>query len=133
MDWAESAISSNTTTTSAVPGCYAEDIRMSNIYINYAGGGNKADNEKVPAYGFYFRRVKGIEMNHIKLDYTLPEGRNAFSPEDVHNAYFDQMNIKKGTETALFFDLRNVSDFSIDNSRYIKNTKLEKTSVREKL
>ena len=144
------ASSSGATTISAIPGHYIEDIRMSNIYVNYAGGGNKGDNEKVPvenekgypepgmfgalpAYGFYFRHVKGIEMNHIKLDYTQADGRNAFALEDVHDAYFDRMNIKKGTENAALFDLKNVSDFSIEDSRNIKNTRLEKISLRQKL
>jgi polygalacturonase len=144
------ASSSGASTISAIPSHYIEDIRMSNIYVNYAGGGNKADNEKVPtenekgypepgmfgalpAYGFYFRHVKGIEMNHIKLDYTKPEGRNAFVLDDVHDAYFERMNIKKGTENASFFDLRNVSDFSIEDSRNIKDARVEKSTVRQKL
>lgn len=144
------ANSSGATTISGIPGHYVEDIRMSNIYVNYAGGGSKEDNllipkenEKgypepgmfgaLPAYGFYFRHVKGIEMNHVKLDYTEPEGRNAFVLEDVHDAYFDRMNIKKGIDNAPMFNLRNVSDFSVEDSRNIKDTKQEKITAGKKL
>jgi len=61
---------SNATTISGLPGHPVEDVRMSNMYINYMGGGNSEDNDLVPienqsgypepgmfgplpAYGFY--------------------------------------------------------------------------------
>ena len=144
------ASSSGATTISGIPGHYIEDIRMSNIYVNYSGGGSEADNEKVPtenergypepgmfgalpAYGFYFRHVKGIEMNHVKLNYTKPEGRNAFVLDDVQDAYFDYLNIKKGTGTASFFDLRKVGDLSIQESRNMKAVKIDTIVERQKL
>lgn len=144
------ASSSNATTISGLPGHLVEDVRMSNVYINHEGGGKQEDSEIVPAenekgypepgmfgalpaYGFYFRHVKGVEMNHVKLDYTGTEVRNAFVLEDVQDAYLDHLNIKKGTGTASFFDLRNVGDFFIDDSRNMKPAKIETTVAREKL
>ena len=138
------------TSFSAIPGHYIEDIRISNIRFNQQGGGKKEDNnifptenEKnypepgmfgaLPAYGFFFRHVKGLEMSHVKLDYNLAEGRSAFVLDDVHDAYFDHMNIKQGIDNAPFFDLRNVSDFLIDISRNIEDTKQKEKVKRKKI
>lgn len=143
------AKSSGASTISGIPGHYIEDIRMSNIYVNYEGGGIKEDNSIIPkenenaypepgmfgalpAYGFYFRHVSGVEMSHVKLDYTKPEARNAFVLEDVKDAYFDHLNIKKGIDGASFFDLRNVSDFSVADSRNMKDSKEIKTVTVKK-
>ncbi|MBC8051971.1 MAG: glycoside hydrolase family 28 protein [Sphingobacteriaceae bacterium] len=140
------ASSYHATTITGIPGHYVEDIRMSNIYFNHQGGGKTEDNKIVPkenekgypepgmfgplpAYGFYLRHVKGVEMNHVKLDYNKPEGRNAFVLEDVHDAYFDHLNIKKGAGDTPFFELRNVSDVSVDDSRNIKSVKIEKEAA----
>jgi len=87
----------------------------------------------LPAYGFYFRHVKGIEMNHVKLDYNEKEERNAFVLDDVVDAYFDHINIERGSDNAPFFDLRNVSDFVIENSPNIKPIKIEKLVERKKI
>ena len=144
------ATSSHATTISGLPGHQVEDIRMSNIYINHEGGGKPEDNEIVPteneksypepgmfgplpAYGFYFRHVKGIEMHHTKLDYTQPEVRNAFVLEDVQDAYFDHLNIKKGSGNASFFDLRKVADFSLEECRNMKSVKVEAMVERQKM
>jgi polygalacturonase len=143
--------STKATTISGIPGHYVEDIRISNIYIHYEGGGSNDDNDLVPAdneegypepgmfgalpaYGFYIRHAKAIEMNHVKLDYTGEELRNAFVLKDVEDAYFDHMNIKKGTGSkAAFFDLREVSNFNIEDSRTIQNLKTKEFIGREKL
>lgn len=144
------ASSYHATTISGLPDHPVEDIRMSNMHIHHQGGGKKEDSELVPkenekgypepgmfgplpAYGFYFRHVKGIEMHHVTLDYSEPEGRNAFVLEDVQDAYFDHLKIKKGTDNAPFFDLRKVTDFSIDDSRNIPPTKVNQYVERKKL
>lgn len=101
------------TSITGLPGHPVEDIRISNVYVNHQSGGQEVDNELVPkenekgypepgmfgplpAYAFYLRHVKGIDMNHVKLDYTQPEVKNAFALDDVQDAYFDHLNIKKG-------------------------------------
>src|SRR5436853_712801 len=67
---------------SGIPGHDIEDVRMSNIRVYYQGGGtleqaalNPPEKETdypepsmfgvIPAYGFYIRHVKGIEMDNI--------------------------------------------------------------------
>lgn len=144
------ASSDNATTISGLPGHPVEDVRISNIYFNHQGGGKKEDNKIIPtenekgypepgmfgplpAYGFFLRHVKGIEMHHVKLDYNEKEERNAFVLDDVDDAYFDHINIERGSDNAAFFELRNVRDFSIDDSRNIKPIKIEKLVVNKKI
>jgi len=75
----------------------------------------------------------GIEVTHVKLDYSGEELRNAFVLDDVQEAYFDHLNIKKGTGNASYFDLRKVSDFNVDDSKNIKSSKINQVSDRIKL
>src|SRR5204862_7738 len=67
---------------SGIPGHEIEDLTFSNIRIYYKGGGSKqqaalepAEKEtdypepamfgEIPAYGFFIRHVRGIEMNDV--------------------------------------------------------------------
>lgn len=138
-------------TISGIPGHYVEDIKLSNIYAHYEGGGSNEDNDLVPtenkgdypepgmfgalpSYGFYIRHAKSIEMSHIKLDYTGKEARSAFVLKDVEDAYFDYLHIKKGTTSkASTFDLREVSDFRISNSRNVKDFEIKELTKRKKI
>ena len=134
---------------SGLPGHPIEDLRFSNIYLGQQGGGTKEQGERVPpeaekaypepsmfgrmpSYGFFFRHVKGIELHHVKLDYDQAEGRPAIVLDDVQDAYFDHLNLKRGTDNATMFDLRNVTDFSVADSRGIPDTRREAKVEREK-
>lgn len=135
---------------SGVPGHPIEDLRFSNILIVQQGGGTKELSEHVPpeeeksypepsmfgavpSYGFFFRHVRGIEMNHVKLDFLQPEARPAIVLSDVQDAYFDHLNFKRGSDNAPLFDLRDVTDFSVADSRNIPDSVRPKTVAREKL
>ncbi|MEW2923141.1 glycoside hydrolase family 28 protein [Muricauda sp. ANG21] len=139
-----------TSSISAIPGHYIEDVQISNVRFNQQGGGEKElasifppENEAdypepgmyglLPAYGFYIRHVKGLDMSHVKLDYNEPEARPAFVLEDVHNAYFYHLDVEAGVDGAPFFDLRNVSDFSVEDFKKLKDTQLEDNVFRLKL
>ncbi|RYY57967.1 MAG: glycoside hydrolase family 28 protein [Chitinophagaceae bacterium] len=140
----------NATTISGLPGHPVEDIRLSNIYINYKGGGKPSDNDlmpienekgypepgmfgALPAYGFFIRHARAIEMNHVKLDYSGQEYRNAFVLDDVHDAFFDHLNIRKGSGEAAFFELRKVSDFAIESSRGIAPQTANRAATSKKI
>lgn len=135
---------------SGIPGHPIEDIRFSNIRIQQQGGGPKELGERVPpeeeaaypepgmfgpmpSYGFFFRHVNGIEMNHVKIDYVKPEARPVIVLDDVSDAYFDHLNLRRGTGAAPLFDLRGVSDFSVTASRGIADTQRPGPVAREKL
>ena len=90
---------------SGIPGHDIEDVKLSNISIYYQGGGTKdqaalkpQEKEKeypepsmfgaIPAYGFYIRHVKGIEMDNVQVSYLKEDLRPAFILDDVKNAEF---------------------------------------------
>ncbi len=129
-------------TISGLPDHPVEDIRITNLRIESQGGGSKAASAlvppenpakypepgmfgKVPAYGFYFRHVKAIEMDQVKISYIKSEERTAMVLEDVSDAYFTALNIERGQDEAVYFDLRGVSDFSVKNSRDIKDQQVK--------
>jgi hypothetical protein len=116
------------TLLSGIPGHYIEDIKLDNIHIWYAGGGTKEqallvvpENEKtypdpqmfgiLPAYGFYLRHVKNIEMSDIEVYFQKDEYRPAFVLEDVHGV--SMLNIKiQQMDNLPLFSFNNVSNIS---------------------
>jgi len=135
---------------SGIPGHSIEDIRISNFRVVQQGGGSKELGERVPpeeeraypepsmfgdmpSYAFFIRHAEGVEMNHVKIDYVRPEARPAFVLDDVQHATFDHFDVKRGTDSAPLFDLRNVADFSVESSRGINDTRLPDLVARQKL
>jgi polygalacturonase len=89
---------------SGLPGHPIEDLHMNNIRIYYKGGGTaematRAVPElekdypepyrfgKMPAYGFFIRHVKGLEMRDIEVSYLGREERPAFKMDDVEGVF----------------------------------------------
>ena len=77
---------------SGIPGHNIEDVKLSNIRIFYQGGGTLAQAAlsppeketnypepsmfgEIPAYGFFIRHVKGIELNNVEVSYAQEELR----------------------------------------------------------
>lgn len=134
---------------SGIPGHPIEDLRFSNVRIVQQGGGAKELADRIPpeeetkypepsmfgsmpSYAFFFRHVKEVEMSHVKVDFEKPEARPAIVLDDVDDAYFDHLNLRRGTD-APFFDLRGVSDFSVKESRGLPDTREETRVERRKL
>jgi polygalacturonase len=135
---------------SGIPGHPVEDIRISNLRIVQQGGGARELGERVPpeeeraypeptmfgempAYAFFIRHAGGIAMSHVKIDYIRPEARPAFVLDDVQDASFDHLDIKRGTDAAPLFDLRGVGDFAVEASRGIADTRVAGPVARQKL
>ncbi len=114
-----------------LPGQPIEDVRLSNIRIVYRGGGTKEDAAvevperennypepsmfgTIPAYGFYIRHVKGLEVRDVEVSFVKDEQRPVIVLDDVAGASFDNVKAKR-TEGVPFFVLRKVSDFSARN------------------
>ncbi len=88
----------------ALPGYYAENIKLNNITISSMGKGtyeegkmplrenpsaypeNRMYGEVYPASGFYIRHAKGIEINNLKLSLRNPDSRPAIILDDVFNS-----------------------------------------------
>jgi polygalacturonase len=88
-----------------IPGHAVEDLKISDIYVETAGGGT-ADQAKIevpekedaypepgmlgtlPTYGFYFRHVNRLEMSHVEVQPKTPDARPAIYTDEVHRADF---------------------------------------------
>ena len=88
-----------------IPGYPVEDLKISDVYVECAGGGTP-DQAKIevgehensypepsmlgplPAYGFYFRHVNRLEMSHVEVAPVAPDARPAIYLDEVHRADF---------------------------------------------
>jgi polygalacturonase len=116
------------TLLSGTPGHYIEDVKLNNIRICYAGGGTKEqallavpENEKtypdpnmfgiLPAYGFFIRHAKNIELTNIEVFFQKDEYRPAFVFEDVQG--INMLNVKAQQFNNLpVFKFKNVTGLS---------------------
>jgi polygalacturonase len=132
---------------SGVPGHDIEDVKLNNIRISYAGGGTRAqaalepkEEEKgypeprmfgdIPAYGFFIRHVKGIELNDVHISYVKEDMRPAFHLQDVKDVEFDHVRAQHAEGVPLFV-LKSVEDFGVRNSPGIADTKLKSVDRKE--
>ncbi len=130
-----------------IPGHYIEDLTLRNIRIYFRGGISKEAIDKevpqnidmypdpyrwhsMPAYGIYFRYVKGLKVSDIILHYINSDERPAFVLDDVHDADFNHIDAKKGKDAPLFI-LKNVSNISFHQVQGIDDVKLEKVVKTE--
>ena len=132
---------------SGLPGHEIEDLQMSNIRIYYAGGGKTEmttrevpEFEKdypepyrfgnMPAYGFFIRHVKDLKMHDVEISFLSDEQRPAFILDSVTGTDLHDI-IAQRPSNAHYFILKNVKDFTISQSKGIKNTHLSQSDKTE--
>ena len=125
-----------------IPGYYIEDLTLSNIRIVYRGGGPKEAIDKevaqnidmypdpyrwhsLPAYGIYFRYVKGLQVNNVVLKTLNPDERPAFVLDDVHDASFSHVDAQKQENTPVFI-LKNVTGITTHQVKGVEDTEIKK-------
>ena len=130
-----------------IPGHYIEDLTLHNIRIYYRGGGSKEAVDKevpqnihmypdpyrwhsMPAYGMYFRYVKGLRVDDVVLRFINRDERPAFVLDDVHDAEFYRIDAQKEVGTPQFI-LKNVSNISIRDAKGVSNAKIKKAEKKE--
>ena len=130
-----------------MPGHDIEDVKLSNIRIFYAGGGTKEqaalvppEEEKgypeprmfgvIPAYGFFLRHVKGIELNDVEVGYMKDDLRPAFLLDNVKGVEFNHVKAQHAAGVPTFV-LKSVEDFSVRQSRGIENIALKSVEGKE--
>jgi len=84
----------------------------------------------MPAYGMYFRYVKGLRVNDVVLRYLNRDERPAFILDDVHDASFYHIDAQQGDDAPQFI-LNNVSNISIHEVNGVDDTKLGKVKKKE--
>ena len=131
---------------SGVPGHPIEDIKISDVYLEQAGGGSEdmaaldpKEHEaaypepemfgRLPATGFFLRHVRNLEMSNVEIATKVADARAAFWLKDVVGADFFRMRIPQGTSPA--FDLRQVREFRSFGSRQIADLTLESVDRRK--
>ena len=117
---------------SGIPGYPIEDVKLSNIFVETAGGATPDMAQVVPperedAYpepsmfgpmpdsGFFFRHVRNLEMSHVEIANATPDARPAFYLSDIERADFFSITAPRTADGA--FALRNVRDLRIGWSR----------------
>src|ERR1700677_3194986 len=113
---------------SGIPGYSIEDVKLSNIYIETAGGGPAAAAQVQPAEleskypepsmfgtmptcGFFLRHVRSIEMSHVEIATAAPDARQMVYLEEVERADFFAITAPRGASSA--FSLHDVKDLRI--------------------
>jgi polygalacturonase len=130
---------------SGIPGHSIEDVKLSNIYIETAGGGTSEDSQvqppefenkypepgmfgPMPASGFFLRHVRNLEMSHVEIANAAPDARPAFSLTDVERADFFAVTAQRAAGGA--FALHNVKDLRIGWSRAADDANLSSVDTK---
>jgi polygalacturonase len=117
---------------SGIPGYPIEDVKLSNIYVETAGGGTEADAQirlqefeskypepsmfgPTPSSGFFIRHVRNLEMSHVEIANAIPDARPPFYLAGVERADFFAVTAPRPAAGA--FALNDVKDFRIGWSR----------------
>jgi len=129
---------------SGIPGHPIEDLKLSDIYVEHAGGGT-ADQASTqvpelidgypdpgrfgltPSAGFFLRHLRNLEMSHVEVAYSAAESRPAFYLEDVERADFFAITAPRNSDApnqSAAFSLHNVHDLRIAWSRAAQDTVL---------
>jgi polygalacturonase len=117
---------------SGIPGHDIEDVRISNVRITYPGDHRDLDAttrpaelergypeptmfHAMPAYGFYIRHVKNIELDNVNVSTASGDVRPPFYLDDVDGADF--VNIKAPHADGVpMFHFTGVKNFTIRQS-----------------
>jgi len=128
-----------------IPDASVEDVILKNINLSFTGGDgplyfegyphkavkhlsidNVPEEEKsyprcdlfgkLPAYGFYIRHSKGIQLDNIKLSFNKNDHRPAIVVDDAYEFYINNCRAQGTTDTPSLIHLRNVKQGIIQNS-----------------
>ncbi|MET0650270.1 MAG: glycoside hydrolase family 28 protein [Pyrinomonadaceae bacterium] len=130
-----------------LPGHPIEDVRLSDIRILYKGGGTRAQAAlepperetnypepsmfgEIPAYGFFIRHARGVELSNVEVGFMTEDLRPAFHLEDVRTASFLGVTAQKAADVPTFV-LKMVEDFTVRNSRPVPDTRVERTESKK--
>ena len=132
---------------SGIPGHPIEDVRLSNIRIYSQGGGTKEQAAldpleredaypeptmfgELPAYGFFIRHVKALQMNDVEVSYLNEDARPPFVMNDVKGADFFRLRAQHGANVPTFA-LKEIEGFSVQQSWPLPDTRLERVDVKK--
>ena len=120
------------------PGSPLEDIELSDILIQYAGGGTKEQAARevpelekeypdpsrygiLPTYGMYVRHVKNLSLDHVELRYVTEDLRPCIFFQDVVGADVDHLKAAHAADTPILV-LSSVTDLNLHQSTGLPDT-----------
>jgi len=124
-----------------IPNHPIKNVTLSDISIEFAGGGNFEDAQKeipeledhypestkwgrLPSYGFFVRHVENISFEDISLTYAKKDNRPAMVFDDVKDVTLSGFYAEANKETESLITLNNVEDVFISNSKPLEKTNL---------
>jgi polygalacturonase len=132
-----------------LPGSRIEDVSLSNVLIEYKGGGTKdeaarvvPEDEKaypepgrfgtIPSWGLFARHVKGLALDHVELRALTADLRPAIILDEVVGADCDHVKAlpAAGTPTIV---LKNVDGFVAHGCPGLADTRRDQPVADEKL
>jgi polygalacturonase len=132
---------------SGIPGHDIEDVTLNNIRIYYKGGGTKEQAAlqppeketdypeptmfgETPAYGFFIRHVRGLQMSDINLKLLKEDARAPYMISDGKSIDLNHLQMDRATSVSNFI-LNDVEDFSLRQSYPLKDLVLPKVKRQE--
>jgi polygalacturonase len=129
-----------------IPGHDIEDVQLSNIRMLVKGGAPKEHAAvevpeletgypdprmfgEIPAFGFFIRHVKGIEMNNVEVSYINEDSRPAFVLDDVKDVEFNNVKAQQAPDVPTFV-LKNVKDFKTHQCEPVADTQIKNTEQK---
>lgn len=115
--------------------CVVENVTLSNIHLQFAGGGKQEDADRpftdeapygypkynnfgiTPAYGINCKFLDGIRFNNIVFDYIENDVRPAFYMEDSKNVSIDGFEAKVSDKAKAYMRFKNIDGLFISNSK----------------
>jgi polygalacturonase len=132
-----------------LPNAPLEDISLSHIFVDYAGGGTAAEAQrvvpedekmypepgrfgKIPSYGMFARHVHGLTVDHVEFRYAGEEHRPAVTLSEVTSADIDHLKAPHADDAATFV-LENVTGLTIRHSPGVPDSATEQTIAHQKI
>jgi hypothetical protein len=117
-----------------LPEQIVENVRLSNIHIQYKGGGTLEDEKKeipekpeaypssgmfgmLPVYGFFCRHIRNLNLHNISIAYGNEDARPALYGENIHGFNITGFNAKISPDASAYIVFNNVRDTMIGGCR----------------
>jgi len=84
----------------------------------------------MPAYGFFIRHAKGIELSNVEVGLLREDGRPAFVLDQVNGASFEDVRAQKAAGVSTFV-LRNVDNFETRHCQPVGDAQVAHAAQRE--
>ncbi len=118
-----------------IPGSRVENVKISNVILNYNGGGlknlahkevpeqekaypeNKMFGPSLPAYGFFIRHADNITLDNIHINLLYNDERYAFYLEDAHHICLNGVTLQEHMSPLPVFKIKDCENLTISGFR----------------